>query len=314
MGAASQSTGYVHEIGFYSSDEEFGDLIVPFAFSGQEAGEPLLFAYDEHKTRLLRDWLPDDRGITYITDTGPYATPAKALGSWRGLIEQHLAAGAPRVRIAGNVPHPGYGQPYAGWDRYEAAIDRALGDLPVWAPCLYDTRIAPPEVLETALRLHHQVLDQDGSHRAVDGYDGVTCLADFLPVPADALEQTAPTFTLVDPPLAGVRAELQRVLAGRSPIDRLDELILAVSEAAANGYLHGRPPVTIRAWVTSERVVIHVRDKGNGPTDPLVGLLQKSETAEGGRGLWLAHLLDLDVALMTDDDGFTVRFRTELTA
>ena len=152
MGAASTVTGYVREIGFYSSDQEFHDLITPFAFGGLEAGEPLLFAYDEHKTCLLRDWLPDDPGFTYIPDAGAYATPAKALGSWRRLVEQHLAAGAPRVRIAGNVPHPGYGQPYSGWDRYEAAIDRALGDLPVSAPCLYATRIAPVEVLETALR------------------------------------------------------------------------------------------------------------------------------------------------------------------
>ena len=44
-------------------------------------GEPLVFAYDEHKMRLLRDWLPDDAGFTYITDAAPYATPAKALGS-----------------------------------------------------------------------------------------------------------------------------------------------------------------------------------------------------------------------------------------
>jgi anti-sigma regulatory factor (Ser/Thr protein kinase) len=313
MDPAPTGTGYVHEIGFYSSDQEFHDLIVPFALGGLEAGDALVFAYDEYKMRLLRDWLPADLAITYVTDAGAYATPAKALGSWRELIEQQVAAGAPRVRIAGNVPHPGYGQPYSGWDRYEAAIDRALGDLPVWAPCLYDTRIAPPEVLETALRLHHHVLDRDGTCRPVDGYDAVTGFTDFLPVPADALEQTTPTLELVDPLLADVRAALRRVLAGRQQADRVDELILAVSEAAANGFLHGRPPVTIRAWVTSERVVVHVRDEGNGPTDPLVGLLHDAERPEGGRGLWLAHLLDLDVALITDGDGFTVRFRTELT-
>ena len=161
--------------------------------------------------------------------------------------------------------------------------------------------------------MYQHVLDPDGTRQTIAGYDGVTGFGDFLPVPADALEQTVPTLTRVDPPLGDLRAALRCLFAGRLQVDRLDELILVVSEAAANGYVHGRPPVTIRSWVTSERAVIHVRDEGNGPADPLVGLLQNAESAEGGRGLWLAHVLDLDVALIAEGDGFTIRFRTDLT-
>ncbi len=207
--------GYVHEVGFYASDAEFADLVLPFTHEGLRTGEPVVFAYDDYKTGLLRQWLPETPAITYVTDTGPYSTPSKALGAWRELVQGRLAAGATRVRIAGNVPHPGYGAPYAGWDRYEAAIDRTLGDLPVWAPCLYDVRIAPAEVLDRAKALHHHLRDRDGTSRANDGYHQPTGLTDFLSAPPDPLEQTLPRLELRDPTPGPVRAAIQRA-RGRS--------------------------------------------------------------------------------------------------
>ena len=118
--------GYLHQVGFYNSDETFRDLICPIAFGGIEAGEPVVLAYDPYKMELLREWLPDSPFITYVTDTAPYATPARAIAGWRKFAQELVAEGAPRVRIAGNVPHPGYGQPFAGWDRYEAADRKSV--------------------------------------------------------------------------------------------------------------------------------------------------------------------------------------------
>jgi hypothetical protein len=245
----SIAEGYVHEVGFYASDAEFADLIVPFTHEGLRSGEPVVFAYDDYKTGLLQQWLPTTPAVTYITDTGPYATPTKALGAWRELVQGHLSAGATRVRIAGNVPHPGYGTPYVGWDRYEAAIDRALGDLPVWAPCLYDARIAPAEVLDRATSLHHHFRDRDGTSRANDGFHQPTQLTDFLSAPPDPLEQTTPRLELKAPTPGPVRAALRRLVAGRLSADRADALVLATSEALNNAIIHGSAPVTLRALV-----------------------------------------------------------------
>jgi anti-sigma regulatory factor (Ser/Thr protein kinase) len=303
---------YLHEVGFYDSDEAFGDLICPFALGGVEAGEPVVFAYDPHKMDLLRGWLPESRRITYITDTGPYATPTQALIAWRKLVERHLAAGAPRVRIAGNVPHPGYGRPYAGWDRYEAALDAALGDLLVWAPCLYDTRIAPPEVIDAARRLHHDVLENDGTHKPNHSFEAVRKLADFFSPPPDPLEQTASAVELVDPTPAQVRATVRQVSAGLLGLGRGRDLVLAASEAVTNALTHGVPPVTVRIWIGQDRVVVAVHDDGDGPADPLVGLLPHTDKRTSfGRGLWLAHQLDIDVALFAAGTGFTVRVRAD---
>lgn len=301
--------GYLHEMGVYGSDEEFRDLICPFALGGLEAGEPVVFAYDPYKMDLLRQWLPDDPSFTFVTDTGPYATPAKALVGWRKLVKGHLEVGAPRVRIAGNVPHPGYGRSYAGWDRYEAAIDRALGDLPVWAPCLYDERIAPLDVLETARQRHHHFLERDGAHRANSAFDPVERLADFLSPDLDPLESTTPALELVDPTPAQARAAARQLSDEILDLDQAHELTFALSEAVTNAFVHGVPPVTVRFWAGAERIVVNVHDNGEGPVDPLAGLVPGQDHPTSGSGLWIAHRLDIDVAIVVSGAGCTVRLR-----
>lgn len=299
--------GYVHELGVYASDEEFGDLACPFALGAIAAGEPVLFAYDPRKTRQLRHWLPAHPDITYLADSRPYATPAKALVAWRRLVERELGAGAPRVRIAGDVPHPGCGRPFAGWDRYEVAIDRVLGDLPVWATCLYDARSAPVEVIATATRRHHHLVDVSGRHRQNADFDPGGRLADFLAPPLGVLETTTPPIELTDPTPAVARAAVSHMTSGLLGAGEQEDLILAKSEVVANAMLHGKPPLSVRIWAVERRAVVHVHDKGSGPAEPLAGLLPVEEGVGSGRGLWLTHQLDIDVALITSDDGFTVR-------
>jgi hypothetical protein len=56
---------------------------------------------------------------------------------------------------------------------------------------------------------------------------------------------------------------------------------------------------------------VHVHDTGPGPPDPLTGLVPVPEGASGaGLGLWLSHQLrEVEVCLITDAEGFTVRLR-----
>jgi hypothetical protein len=56
--------------------------------------------------------------------------------------------------------------------------------------------------------------------------------------------------------------------------------------------------------------VVSVYDHGPGPVNPLAGLIPPAGRIEDAElGLWLTHQLDIDVALIYGDDGFTVRLR-----
>ena len=84
--------------------------------------------------------------------------------------------------------------------------------------------------------------------------------------------------------------------------------MLATSEAVTNAHFHGRPPVTLKAWLAPDRVLVDVGDAGPGPGDPLVGLLPAAAAERSaGVGLWLSHQLSVDVALLSVPEGFTVR-------
>jgi hypothetical protein len=144
-GAARGCIGHVHETGFYSSDAEFLALIVPFVTGGIAAGEPVIIGYDDRKCDLLRAELSRPDAVSFIADTRLYATPEGAIEAYRQQFERHVAAGAEQIRIAGDVPHEGNGGRFAGWDRYESAVNAVWQDYPVYSRCLYDaTTVADP--------------------------------------------------------------------------------------------------------------------------------------------------------------------------
>jgi anti-sigma regulatory factor (Ser/Thr protein kinase) len=111
-----------------------------------------------------------------------------------------------------------------------------------------------------------------------------------------------------NPSAAQVRHVLTSLGHGRVPGTALEDLMFGVGEAVSNARRHGGPPVTARVWAGSGRVLVHVHDTGPGPADPLAGLVPVW-TRPGRRrgGLWLMHMLDLDVALIRSRDGFTIR-------
>src|SRR5690348_1228242 len=82
-GAARGHAGHFHEAGFYGSDTEFRALIVPFAEEGIAAGEPVIIGYDSRKNALVRSWLTDPSAVTFLADSGVYATPARAIAAYR---------------------------------------------------------------------------------------------------------------------------------------------------------------------------------------------------------------------------------------
>jgi anti-sigma regulatory factor (Ser/Thr protein kinase) len=310
-GAARDQTGHFHEAGFYGSDAEFRSLIVPFAEEGIAAGEPVIIGYDSRKSALLRSWLSDPSAVEFIGDASLYATPARAIATYRRLFEFHAAMGAGQIRIAGDVPHPGNGRRFEGWDRYEAAVNTVWQDFPVWGRCLYDITSTPPAVVDIVERTHPRIVLPTGQRRASDRYQDPAAFEGLSYAP-DPLEGSAPIAELVNQPAAEARHTLAAIIRSRVPDPVLQDLLIGVTEAVTNAQRHGRPPVTVRIWAAADRVVVTIHDAGRGPADRLAGLVpvpSNTPDRHRGLGLWVMHQLDIDVTLRDADDGFTVRLR-----
>jgi len=256
---------------------------------------------------LLRSWLSDPAAVTFIADNNLYATPARAIASYWRMFEQHLGAGAARIRIAGDVPHEGNGGRFAGWDGYESAINAIWDPFPVWSRCLYDARTAAPHVLDVAGRTHTRTVLPTGQSRDNDQYQHP---ADFRPLPSDPdpLARSAPALEMTNPAPARIRRAVTSIGHGQISATLLRDLEVGASEVVSNAWQHGRPPVTARIWAASGQVLVEIHDAGPGPADPLAGLIPAWANWDfQPSGLWLIHMLDLDVQLIRSPGGFTVR-------
>ena len=330
MGAPTDR-GYLHEAVLYDSDEDFLGVVVPFLQEGAAVGQPCLVALGASTTELVRAAMGNTAGLTFLDDR--YDRPASVIRSNRDLFTAHLTDGASQIRVASEVPHPGLGAPWDGWARYEAAVNQAYAEFPLWGLCAYDTRITPDPVLDDVARTHPHLATADG-HRGNPRYQNP---AEFLtqrtPSQADPVETASPpVIDLIDPTPAAARDAVHTASMIRPntvrpnptgleaiPLDPrqpatpqldptdIEHLVFAVSEAVTNALIHGRLPVRFRLWTAPDRIVATVTDRGDGPADPFAGLLPVTDTCSAGLGLWLTHQLCSHVTLDTTDDGFTIR-------
>jgi anti-sigma regulatory factor (Ser/Thr protein kinase) len=308
-GAATDHEGYFHEAVYYSSDEELLAVLVPFLTGGSDAGEPTVVALGERNSALVRSALPVRANVEYLTGGSVYARPTAAIRSYRRLLAGHVAAGAPQIRIIGELPPSAFGRTWDWWTRYESAINHAYDDFPLWSMCAYDRRTTAQDKLAEVARTHPRTACPDGSHPPSTSYvDPVTYLSEPRPVPPDPLQAAPPLAGLDAPTPASARAAVRAANAGAAiGDDELDDLIVAVSEAVTNALVHGRPPAAMRVWAGDGRIVVSITDAGPGPKDPYAGLMPATDRATGGRGLWIVHQSCNYVTAESSPDGFTLR-------
>lgn len=107
--------------------------------------------------------------------------------------------------------------------------------------------------------------------------------------------------------LSEVRSRVRSYAARAGlPEARTNDLVIAVSEAAANTLRHARSPGTLDIWHDEHEIVCEIRDQGV-ITDPLAGKRRPASDALAGHGLWLVHQLCDLVELLSGDNGTTIR-------
>ena len=142
-----------HEALLFPSDEELLDVLVPFLSDGFDAGEPTMVALSDRHLELVRSALPAGLPFEFLPDDA-YSRPAKVIRAYRERMAGHVRAGADRIRLVGELPATSFGATWDWWARYEAAVNHAYSEFPVWCLCAYDRRATPPAVLRDVARTH----------------------------------------------------------------------------------------------------------------------------------------------------------------
>jgi anti-sigma regulatory factor (Ser/Thr protein kinase) len=92
---------------------------------------------------------------------------------------------------------------------------------------------------------------------------------------------------------------------------RANDLVLAVSEVAANTLRHTRSAGTLAVWHDGHEIVCEIRDEGT-IADLSAGTRKPPPGASGGHGLWLVRQVCDLVELTSDASGTTIRMHMGL--
>jgi anti-sigma regulatory factor (Ser/Thr protein kinase) len=191
--------------------------------------------------------------------------------------------------------------------KHEALVQLAVAAVNGQILCAYDASRLSPARIDGACHAHPEILER-GRRRPSSGYGagtGPPREAELPPPPASA------EFIAYDSQLRPVRA-LARSYWERAGLstDRCADLVLAVSEIAANTLAHTDEGGTAHIWTSGHEIVCQVHDGGR-ITDPMAGRKRPPPDAPG-QGLWVVnHVCDL-VETRSGPAGTTTRLHIRL--
>ena len=192
---------------------------------------------------------------------------------------------------------------------HEALLNLAFVNAPAWSLlCPYDAAGLDDEVLETARRTH-PFLVEGGTELESELYGGSPRRRGHSS-PSRRSPAVAPErFELSAERLS----EARRLVAAHAAEaglgeQRTGDLLVAITERAANTIRYGRGRGELRVWLEGGDLLCEVRDPGR-IEDPLVGRRRPRSDQLAGRGLWLVNQLCDLVQIRSGADGTAIRVR-----
>jgi anti-sigma regulatory factor (Ser/Thr protein kinase) len=306
----SSPAPFQHEALLYEGRDGFLAGTVPFIREGLDRGEPMLVAVGAEKISLLREALGEPADEVQFADMAELGrNPGRIIPAWRDFLATHAREGRP-VR--------GIGEPiWAGRSTaelvecqlHEALLNVAFADVEGFRLlCPYDVEALDPAVVHEACCSHPALVEGEEVRPSRRYRDGGELLAPFdLPLPS-----APPAAELLGFDRHGL-PEVREIVARHAQRARLADpraadLVLAVSEVAANSVVHGGGRGVLRVWSEDDALVCEVRDRGE-IQDALVGRHHPDHEQPGGRGVWLAHQFCDLVQLRSGHGGTVVRLR-----
>jgi anti-sigma regulatory factor (Ser/Thr protein kinase) len=273
-----------HNALLYRTEDDLVQEVRQFVEAGQEKREPVLLAFAGTRLGALQATLKPAH-LTYFQDVEEVAAnPARMLPALRQWMEEHPGP----VRIIGEMMWPGR-DPLEATEviRHEALVNLALADAPATALCAYDVSALPASLLEAVEENHHGLIEVGVGPRASSAHAK----------PLEVWENPGPELSEPEKPvelpvtedLSQLRVQIRESqVLDPLPRERRPDLVLAISEAAANALRYDHPPRTLRLWRNDRRVVAEVSGAGR-IEDPLSGRRRPCPQASRGWGLWVIN-------------------------
>jgi len=298
-----------HAAVFYRGPDQYLDAVLGFVAGGLERAEPVFVAVPGPKVGLLREHLGGQAGrVSFADMTELGANPAWIIPRVAAFADAH------RGRAIRYVGEPAWETRTAAElceaTRHEALINLAFAGTAASMLCPYDRGRLAPGVIDGAERTH-PVLITGGRSRPSRSYRGAGLFPAGCDQPLPSPPARAAALAYRDD-LAHVRAfaAAQARRAGLAA-GRARDLVIAVSELAANTWRHTDAGGTVHIWSADGELLCQVRDSGH-VSDPLAGRRRPIPDAGRGHGLWVVNQLCDLVELRTGSTGTTVRLHMRL--
>lgn len=298
--------GLVHEALLYRDRGELAACVGEFVRDARAQGRAVMLALPPWSAEVVRAELPEADDDVVFVDMSDVRNPGRIMSEVQAFMDGH---GGRPVSVVGEPAWPDRDvDELAEVARHEALVNLAFAGTPMHALCSYDASALGADVLDDAVHTH-PLVRQDGEVRTVDIVDPVTFWRDrgrLVPPPLTAL-----TLRLDLRGLSTMRRLVadHALVAGIEP-DRVDDLLVAVSELVNNAVRHGAGHPELRLWTEPTAIVVEVHNDGV-LADPLAGRRRPEEVEGRGWGLWLVNQL-CDLVQLDAGDGVTsvrVRFR-----
>jgi hypothetical protein len=293
-------TEFRHAALIVDSDESLRSRLVPALHESLDRETPVLMVVGPGTERLVRD---DLGGLSERLEWGDTGSFYQRLGFAFEGFRRYLAAQHAVGRTVQVVAEPdlaGGVSPEIPFDRaaaytsYEAMCNDAYSGYGCPIICIWDERRHPEGIIDSIRTVHdHEVTDAghvaNRAHVRPPEY-----LAGRVEVPMDRPPALADLdLTVAAPDDLGILSRAVASWAGSRGFSdaATGDVVVALVEVAANGLVHGLPPVRVRGWWQGETLVAQVDDAGGCPLPALAGYVPPGPDPAAARGLWLARQL-----------------------
>jgi anti-sigma regulatory factor (Ser/Thr protein kinase) len=302
---------FVHSVLIIESDRTAREVLVPAARRALDQTDSVVAALTPATAAVLHDAL-GHQAERLDWQEPDYQRMGLAYESFRRLLAGLAAAGrtvqlfAEPVLAGSNGSAAERANAYLA---YEAVGNETYAGPGHHVTCLWDSRHHPDEVIADVRRVHSHETTADGHQINEEFVAAEEYLAGrpARPLPLPGRKDWHVTVSSTAG-LADVRHAIEKWGAANGlPLAVTTDAVLAANEVAANGLIHGRPPVTVTGWREARSWKVQVDDSGGRRIPATAGYRPPTGLRQGGYGMWLARQLADVVHVYTAGSTTSVR-------